>query len=306
SAERNFGLPEARSSSGIPPFKILRVDDSGSSPYNNPICHESIGRCEDGWGPLPILVTSGQGGYDLNHSTVKKQRNIGSGPPKLADYVTPPLIYVTYKKVAGPSSGPNNFSTFPQVPNLSPARLPLVLAFLFMAYTQQPMATPSMTVGGGNRNAKNLPVGPDGREWSEGLCGCFGDTGTCVVAWCCPCITYSNVKRRYEHLNDKGYPDPEHGGSCCNSDCMIHGCLIYCGLGWIMQASIFCLNCCLAKSERCSLSQMMNRGSIRARYNIKGSGVGDCCTSFWCTPCELTQESRELDLEEASFGGKQG
>ncbi|KAF9041556.1 PLAC8 family-domain-containing protein [Panaeolus papilionaceus] len=150
-----------------------------------------------------------------------------------------------------------------------------------MAYTQQPGAHPGMSVGG-NRNAKNLPVGPDGREWSNGLFGCFGACGTCLVACCCPCITYGKVKHRYEHLNSKGYPDPEHGGGCCNSDCMIHGLLMWCGFGFILQ--------------------MGNRANIRGRYNVKGGPVGDCCASFCCTPCELVQESQELELEEKSFG----
>jgi hypothetical protein len=43
-----------------------------------------------------------------------------------------------------------------------------------------------------------------------------------ILACFCPCIVYSKVKHRYQHLNSKGYPDPENGG-CCNSDCMIHG-----------------------------------------------------------------------------------
>ena len=47
-----------------------------------------------------------------------------------------------------------------------------------MAYTQQPGAQPGM-VAAGNRNVKNLPVGADGRDWSNGLCGCCGDAGTC-------------------------------------------------------------------------------------------------------------------------------
>ncbi|KAF8902524.1 PLAC8 family-domain-containing protein [Gymnopilus junonius] len=155
-----------------------------------------------------------------------------------------------------------------------------------MAYTQQPTATPGMNVGGGNRNSKNLPVEGDGREWSESLFGCFEDITTCLIATCFPCITYSNVKHRYEHLNNKGYPDPEHGGSFCNGDCMVHGCLTFCGCGWAMQ--------------------MGTRGNIRGRYNIKGGAVGDCCIALCCTPCELTQESRELALEEESFNGKQG
>lgn len=49
--------------------------------------------------------------------------------------------------------------------------------------------------------------------------------------------------------------------------------------------------------------QIGNRGSIRERYRIKGGSFGDCCTVFCCSPCELTQESRELDLEEQSFPG---
>ena len=40
--------------------------------------------------------------------------------------------------------------------------------------------TPQMSVGG-NRNAKNCPVGPDGRrEWSFGLFDCFSRFGLCT------------------------------------------------------------------------------------------------------------------------------
>ncbi|KAJ8701307.1 hypothetical protein PTI98_000109 [Pleurotus ostreatus] len=45
----------------------------------------------------------------------------------------------------------------------------------------QPQAMPAMVVvpgGGGNRNAKNLPMDSDGREWSHGLCDCCSDVGT--------------------------------------------------------------------------------------------------------------------------------
>ncbi len=35
---------------------------------------------------------------------------------------------------------------------------------------------------GGNRNARNCPVGPDGkRGWSFGLFGCFGRCGLCTL-----------------------------------------------------------------------------------------------------------------------------
>jgi len=52
-------------------------------------------------------------------------------------------------------------------------------------YQQQPTATMGMVVapGGGNRNGKALPVGPDGRDWSHDFCGCFNDCGTCELAF---------------------------------------------------------------------------------------------------------------------------
>ena len=57
-----------------------------------------------------------------------------------------------------------------------------------------------------------------------------------IIATCFPCITYGRVKRRYEHLNNKGYPDPDQGG-IVSSDCLIHACLTSCGVGWILQVN---------------------------------------------------------------------
>jgi len=151
------------------------------------------------------------------------------------------------------------------------------------AYNQQPQAVPQMTTtSGGNRNAKNLPQDANGkRDWTNGICSCFGDFGTCCVACWCPCIIYGQNKTRVKHLREKGYPHPE-GGESCGSDCMVLG-LITCftGLGWILQIPL--------------------RNDVRERYRIRGSGGGDCCTIFWCNPCALTQESREIELEEESM-----
>ena len=47
---------------------------------------------------------------------------------------------------------------------------------------RQPTATMSMesyAPGGGNRNAKNMPMAQDGRDWSFDLFDCFQDCGTC-------------------------------------------------------------------------------------------------------------------------------
>jgi hypothetical protein len=59
----------------------------------------------------------------------------------------------------------------------------------------------------------------------------------CLSCWC-PCITYGRNKRRYDHLNTRGSPDPERGGGCCNADCVIHGIFTFVGYSFIMQVSL--------------------------------------------------------------------
>jgi Cys-rich protein (TIGR01571 family) len=48
-------------------------------------------------------------------------------------------------------------------------------------------------------------------------------------------------------------------------------------------------------------AQLRTREEVRERYNIRGSVFGDCLGSQWCNPCALTQERREIELEENSF-----
>jgi Cys-rich protein (TIGR01571 family) len=37
------------------------------------------------------------------------------------------------------------------------------------------------------------------------------------------------------------------------------------------------------------------------RYGIRGDVIGDCLASCLCNPCALTQERREIELEEESL-----
>jgi hypothetical protein len=39
---------------------------------------------------------------------------------------------------------------------------------------------------------------------------------------------------------------------------------------------------------------MMKRKQIREAYGIEDSGMGDCCTSFWCLCCALVQQEKEV------------
>ncbi|PFH45932.1 hypothetical protein AMATHDRAFT_92395, partial [Amanita thiersii Skay4041] len=145
-----------------------------------------------------------------------------------------------------------------------------------------PAPVQGMTVmPGGNRNAKNMPVGPDGkREWSYDLLDFTSACSTCCLAMYCPCIVHAQNKRRLQHLNEHGTPHPERG-DICSSDSWTYFCIeALCDASWILQIA--------------------TRGAIRERYNIRGSSGDDCVAAFCCGACDLTQGSRELELEEMS------
>ena len=47
-------------------------------------------------------------------------------------------------------------------------------------------------------------------------------------------------------------------------------------------------------------AQINTRSEARERYGIRGDTYGDCLTAWCCRPCSLTQERREIELEEGS------
>jgi len=153
------------------------------------------------------------------------------------------------------------------------------------AYATQPQGTPQMSVGGGtggNRNAMSKPVNANGqRDWSFGVFDCFSACGTCVFAWCCPCLVFGKNVSRLDHLQIQGRPHPS-GGDMVNGDCVTYGALLYCGCPCLVH--------------------MGKRGATRGRYSIEGSGGSDFLCTWCCIPCSLTQESREIELEEQSLG----
>ncbi|KAJ8583475.1 PLAC8-domain-containing protein [Rhizopogon salebrosus TDB-379] len=116
-------------------------------------------------------------------------------------------------------------------------------------------------------------------DWRYDLFSCWDDTGTCCMSCWCPCLIYGQNRRRLDHLEENDMPHPEHGGSGMGPDCIMHVALnTCCALGWALQLG--------------------ERGRLRLRYRIAGNSINDCLTAFFCTPCELTQESRELEAEE--------
>jgi hypothetical protein len=107
---------------------------------------------------------------------------------------------------------------------------------------------------GGNKNALNRAVGPDGhRDWSFGLFDCFDECGVCTsslgltsyiladplslsgccAVWC-PCVVFGKNKQRLNHLQSRGTP-LAGGGESGDGDCAIYGCLLIPNCAWILQ-----------------------------------------------------------------------
>ncbi|KAF3926006.1 hypothetical protein ABW20_dc0107800 [Dactylellina cionopaga] len=137
------------------------------------------------------------------------------------------------------------------------------------SFNSQPAPQPQMEpkgAHGGNGLGK-----PD--EWNFGMCSCFSDCGRCCLTCWCPCITYGRIQHRLRNNDMSNY-------KTCNGKCWAFcGLMTVCGVQWVLS--------------------MVQRGELRHRYNLKGSGCGDCCRHFCCECCALIQEDRELETRKA-------
>eukprot|EP01106_Pelomyxa_sp_JSP_P019513 TRINITY_DN988_c0_g1_i1.p3 TRINITY_DN988_c0_g1~~TRINITY_DN988_c0_g1_i1.p3 ORF type:complete len:111 (-),score=26.68 TRINITY_DN988_c0_g1_i1:65-397(-) len=101
-------------------------------------------------------------------------------------------------------------------------------------------------------------------DWHSGLCGCFGDLGSCCMSYFCPCIQYGMNANKMNN------------GMCGDSTMM--NALAWIGFGCFGFA---CVPTCL------------QRTATREKYSIPGGSVGDFLTSCCCTCCVLAQVARE-------------
>jgi len=136
---------------------------------------------------------------------------------------------------------------------------------------------------GGNRNALDRTVGLDRkRDWSYGLFDCFSACGTCCYAVFCPCIVYGENRQRLHSLQYQGTP-------LSSTKTIDAHCCMYCGLLLV------------SSGHGCWMMQVHTRKEARERYSIRAGPLDDYLYSLFCGPCSLTQERREIELEEKSF-----
>ncbi|KAE9974919.1 hypothetical protein EG327_008623 [Venturia inaequalis] len=112
------------------------------------------------------------------------------------------------------------------------------------------------------------------QEWSASGVDCCSPFTSCLLSWCVPCIQYGRVHHRlHKDSQLKGW-------SVFNGDCCAYFALSFFGCQWIVQ--------------------LMGRGEIREKYNLKGNGCTDCLCACCCMPCDLVQQEKEIVNQEAT------
>ncbi|KAK0450379.1 PLAC8 family-domain-containing protein [Desarmillaria tabescens] len=135
-----------------------------------------------------------------------------------------------------------------------------------------------------NPMAAQACASPSGKrtKWSRSLFHIWGDLRNCVSACFCPCVAFGQNADRVDHLQRTSNPHPDPFGLCCSDSCCMYvACIPFCGVACGIQAQ--------------------NRRAVRERYGIEGNIVTDCFASTCCYPCQLTQESRQIALEERQW-----
>lgn len=103
------------------------------------------------------------------------------------------------------------------------------------------------------------------KQWSHGLCGCFSDCSTCVVAYLCPCYIFGKTAEKV-------------GGNkwlCGLSQCVPL-------LNMYAQVNI---------RKRVRDKMMMTQGTL----------MNDIAVAVFCPYCGIVQEARELTAIQAAY-----
>ncbi|OGM48482.1 DUF614 domain protein [Aspergillus bombycis] len=108
-------------------------------------------------------------------------------------------------------------------------------------------------------------------EWANGFWDCCSPAGTCFWGCCLPCCLFGKTQSRLDDPQLKEY-------SYMNGNVLLS----------LLPHSPSSFHWVLL---------MIRRGEIRQRFGIEGSGVGDCCSSYWCPCCVIMQHEKEIEAQ---------
>ncbi|RGP72010.1 plant cadmium resistance 3 [Fusarium longipes] len=104
------------------------------------------------------------------------------------------------------------------------------------------------------------------QDWQNNLFDC-SPCDSCLLSTFLPGILFGRTSYRLQNPS----VEPESVNSDCALFCGIQSLT---GCAWIFN--------------------MTKRKQIREAYGIEGSGMSDCCASFWCLCCALVQQEKEV------------
>lgn len=178
---------------------------------------------------------------------------------------------------------------------------------------------------GNDSNVARIVVG----QWKDGICDCCIHGCVHPMVWnacCCPFIALGQVMTRL-NLRWRGKPgtaeqvsktfsttlgitvsvmllnwllvtimmnEIDYEGGDYEDTVTVSG--LYVFSFWLRRLVNFCYTVTLV------FLMTVTRGYIRSRYNIQGNEVEDCCLSFWCTCCTVSQMARHTTDYELYSG----
>jgi Cys-rich protein (TIGR01571 family) len=166
---------------------------------------------------------------------------------------------------------------------------------------------PVYAAGNSLQHSKPLLTG----QFSSGVCDCFSECNSCLMAWCCPCFSYAQI------ISSAQIPTIFNDGAQFNT-----GLLVFIILYIVSRVIAYILagvvGPSIVASDAVYISQGLNQGfdiicglifaylifEIRQKFRTKLQIAGDDCTDFmcaWCcVPCTIAQMDRHLAINEGN------
>jgi Cys-rich protein (TIGR01571 family) len=128
-----------------------------------------------------------------------------------------------------------------------------------------------------NQQAFSAPKVPGSIPFHNRFIEFFNPIDECILTCFCPCVTFGKTHHRTrKSATLEGY-------SPINASCLGFWASSWFGVHWIPM--------------------LMQRGDVRAKYNLEGTMMEDCLRAYYCGCCDLIQVEKEAVYRSSEAGG---
>lgn len=150
---------------------------------------------------------------------------------------------------------------------------------------------------------------PQRLVFKDGLCDCVSDVPVCCLGtFCTPCL-YGQNYQKLMLLSGVPEEDAGCGNPCCHYYCssalptlacsgMFGSALSFPAIAAHLPVLMPLFKTCIKMAAATGVGMVAgtNRKIIRAKFGVQqGANSEDFCTHFWCSPCAVCQEAREIN-----------